>query len=55
LSYYLLLSLSHSGNLTFQSLSCHKTILVSFSKKLRIFPQISQHNQTAITTKKKKN
>ena len=52
---YLLLSLSYSGNLTFQSFSCHKTILVSFSKKLRFFPQISRHNPTAISAKKKKN
>ena len=54
LSYYLLLSLSYSGNLTFQSFSCHKTILVQFSKKLHLFPQISRHNQTAITAEKKK-
>ena len=31
------------------------TLLVSFCKKLRLFPQISRHNLTAITAKKKKN
>ena len=50
----LTISLSYFGNLTFQSFSCHKTILVSFSKKLRLFPQISRHNLTAIIANKKK-
>ena len=39
----------------FPSFYCHKTILVCFSKKLHVFPQISRHNLTAITAEKKKN